>query len=71
MVGVNYEINNGIYKSDYAYAKDYHRTQLWFAQAEVFGARYMFTDKIGVEVELAYFYPSYPGYINAGLTIKL
>lgn len=69
----------GVAMRHYSYTYDYHYEGYhgdydpyndWgFCHGEVLGARYYFTPKIGVEVEMNY--SSYMSWLNAGLTIKL
>ncbi len=67
MLGVNFQLDSWRYDSDNIANERY--THFYFAHGEVVGARYMFTDKIGAEVELVY--SGYQSYFNAGLTFKL
>ena len=50
---------------------DYYgdNNEFHFIHGELIGARYMFTEKLGAEVELIY--TGYMSYFNAGITFKL
>ena len=45
-----------------------NNNEFHFIHGELIGARYMFTEKFGAEVELIY--TGYMSYLNAGLTLK-
>lgn len=62
----SYDWDDGYYydDDDYYYGSSWH-----FSHGEIIGARYYFTPKIGVEVELNY--SGYMSWFNAGVTIKL
>lgn len=66
MLGVNYQRNNWVY--DGGYAEDEHHNHIYFSHGEIAGARYMFTEQFGAEVELVY--SGYQSYFNAGVTFK-
>ena len=71
----------GIAMRHYSYTYDYHYTNWYdddvyspynhwgFCYGSILGARYYFTPKIGVEVEMNY--SGYMSWFNAGVTIKL
>jgi len=67
MLGMNFQLDRWVYDSPGISNESY--SHFYFAHGEVVGARYMFTDKIGAEVELVY--SGYQSYFNAGLTFKL
>ncbi len=67
MLGADIELDRWKYEN--GYSDPVSHTYYHFDHGEFVGARYMFTDKIGVEAEVIYSF--YQTYFNAGLTIKL
>ena len=67
MVGMNMQLDRWVYDSPNISNSSY--THFYFAHGEVVGARYMFNEKFGAEVELVY--SGYQSYLNAGVTLKL
>ena len=67
MVGLNLQLDRWTYDSPNISNESY--THTYFSHGEVVGARYMFNEKFGAEVELVY--SGYQSYFNAGVTLKL
>jgi hypothetical protein len=66
MAGVNIQLDR--WKYDSPYLTDEKYTHYYFSHGELVGARFMFTEKFGAEVE--FIYSGYQSYINAGFTFK-
>lgn len=67
MAGMNFQVNKWVYDGGYADTETY--SHFYFSHGEAVGARYMFSEKFGAEVEFVY--SGYQSYLNAGITLKL
>lgn len=66
MLGVNFQLDRWVYNSTTLPNETYNHW--YFSHGELVGARFMFTNSFGAEVE--FIYSGYQSYLNAGITLK-